>query len=154
MKKLHIGCGYNKLKGYINIDKAPEVEPDQVVDIEKGLPFEDDYFDEIYSYHSLEHIRPFKWDFVLEEIYRVSKNGCILKFHLPFDNMRNRGDEDHYKTFCWHSFNHSYVKTGRNYYKKFLVKPLMNKPIFLVRWFFYFFPMLKNDIYFEFEVVK
>jgi len=29
--KLNIGCGYKKLEGFVNIDKAVEVSPDMVV---------------------------------------------------------------------------------------------------------------------------
>ena len=43
--KLQIGCGWNKIKGFVNIDKASQVKPDVVVNIEKGLPFPDDCFE-------------------------------------------------------------------------------------------------------------
>ena len=34
--KLNIGCGLKKKKGYINIDISKDVNPDRVVDVEKG----------------------------------------------------------------------------------------------------------------------
>ena len=42
--KLNIGCGKNKLKGFINLDISPNVAPDIVRDIERGLPFGDNTF--------------------------------------------------------------------------------------------------------------
>ena len=39
--KLQIGCGRNKMNGFVNIDKAEEVNPDIVVNIENGFPFPD-----------------------------------------------------------------------------------------------------------------
>ena len=69
--KLNIGCGKNKLKGFINLDISPNVAPDIVRDIERGLPFGDNTFDEAVSSHTLEHIRDLI--FVMNEIWRVCK---------------------------------------------------------------------------------
>lgn len=33
--KLNLGCGNQKLKGYVNCDKIKEVNPDKAVDLEK-----------------------------------------------------------------------------------------------------------------------
>ncbi len=37
--KLHIGCGRDKRKGYVNCDISPEVYLDKIVDIEKNVRF-------------------------------------------------------------------------------------------------------------------
>ena len=157
--KLNIGCGYNKKEGFINIDKAPEVNPDKVVDIEKGSPFSDNRFEEIYSHHCLEHIKPDKWSFVLNEIARIAKNGCILKLHLPFDNPLNN-IVDHHRSFIWGSFGCLCCpvdKTGevdRTYYSDLKLVSLIKEPHWLIKLFYYTFPYLKKDIYFEFKIVK
>ena len=104
MNKLNIGCGNEKMQGFINIDISEKVKPDIVVDIEKGLPFKDNYFEYIYSKNSLEEIRPQQWDFVLREIGRVANNHCILKLDLPFDNLYQRTRINHYRVFSWDSF--------------------------------------------------
>lgn len=163
--KLNIGCGNKAMEGYINIDKFKGVGVDKVVNIEEGLPFEDNTFEEIYSSACLEHIRPDKWSFVLEEIYRVAKPNCILKLILPFDNMITRTDSDHYRTFSWWSFlnfedNQELHKvTGglTEFYtyapqiKLRRLKPFSNK---VIRLFFALFPLLKNEIEFEYLIIK
>lgn len=152
-KKLNIGCGWYKKDGFINIDKSSEVSPDKVVDIEKGLPFGNDYFDYIYSSHVLEHISPNKFRFVLEEIARVIKDGGILELDLPFDNIGTRTNIDHYRTFSFGTFDQLY-NTNLYYYFSFQLKPLHKKPIFPIRLFFYLFPIFKHNIHYKFQVLK
>ena len=33
--KLNLGCGQNKFDGFVNVDKAPECDPDRAVDLER-----------------------------------------------------------------------------------------------------------------------
>ena len=152
--KLHIGCGWDKRKGFVNIDKAKEVGPDVVVDVEKGLPFKDNSFEYIYSEHALEHIRPQYWSFVLNEISRVAKHGCILELKLPFDNTGQRTNADHYRTFSWNSFDQFIVGGNRNYYSDLSMIKLTKNPSKIKKLFFYLFPFLKYEVYFKFEIVK
>jgi len=154
IKKLHIGCGRVKMKGFINIDKAKEVKPDKVVDIEKGIPFPDNSFEHIYSSHVLEHIRPQYWDFVLKEMARVAKNGCILELHLPFDNIYQRSHANHYRTFNWDSFYCHEEHSGVNYYSDLVLKNLQKRPNIFIRLWYNLFPFLKQDVYFKFKIIK
>ena len=163
--KLNIGCGNKAMEGYINIDKFAGTGVDMVVDIEQGLPFEDNSFEEIYSCNCLEHIRPEKWDFVLREINRVAKPNCKLYLTLPFDNTITRTDADHYRTFTWWSFldmedNMELHKVDGGLTKFYTycpqirlrrLKPFPNK---FVRLFFALFPLLKNEIEFEYLIIK
>jgi len=156
---LQIGSGYLKMPNsskehWINLDIAKEVEPDLVLDIEKGLPFKDNAFDIVYSSMVLEHIKACRFKFVLEEIHRVTKPNGILHFNLPFDNISNRMDIDHHRCFSWKSFHHNEYNCGRNYYTKFIIKKLNKLPNFLWRYLCYLFPLLQNSIYFELEVIK
>ena len=159
-EKLNIGCGWEKKEGFINLDIASEVKPDLVCDIEKGLPFKDNTFTYIYSRQCLEHIRPNKWKFVLNEIARVSKNGCILELYLPFDNIFNRCAIDHYRTFTWGSFGSIYTPkkefdpTDRFYYSNLSLTPLIKEPHWIIKLFYYMFPFVKTEIYFKFKIMK
>jgi len=155
--KLQIGCGWNKLDGFINIDKTIEVMPDEVVNIEDGLPFDDNTFDYIYSSHCLEHVSPAKFRYVLEEIGRVAKNGCILELDLPFDNQARRTNFDHYRTFSFSSFDEiteGYGKDKRFYYYPFTLVRLNKKPGKIFRIFCQLFPFFMDNINFKFKVVK
>lgn len=151
---LNIGCGWMHRTDFVNIDITKEVNPDIVVNIEEGLPFPDNSFDNIYSCHCLEHVRPEKWKFVLNEIARVARNGCILELKLPFDNIGQRTNADHYRTFSWHSFDQFKHDNKRSYYSDLNLVNLKKTQCKLVKLFFYMFPFLKYEVRFKFMVVK
>lgn len=152
--KLNIGCGWNKKEGFVNIDKAPEVKPDMVVNIEQGLPFPDNSFEYVYSSHCIEHVRPQYWSFVLNEIARVSKDGCILELKLCFDNIATRTNCNHYRTFGFMSFDPLIKGSKRDYYSNLNLIKLYKKTNPFIKLFYYFFPFLKQKIYFKFKIVK
>jgi SAM-dependent methyltransferase len=151
MAKLNLGCGYDKKKGFINVDIAHEVDPDICINIEGGLPFKDNTFSYIYSSHCLEHIQPHKWQYVLKEIMRVAKNGAILELLLPFDNTKKRTNIAHFRTFSYWSFTQFYVNSDRPYYSDWKLKPIK---VDSFNPFFLLFPILKKEIYYKFKVVK
>ncbi len=82
MRKLNIGCGNTKKEGFIGIDLR-DYGQELVRDITRGLPFDDDSVDEIFSSHTLEHIERADVPFVWEEMYRVLKHGCRAKIIVP-----------------------------------------------------------------------
>ena len=153
-KKLHIGCGRIKLDGFVNIDISEKVQPDKVVNIEKGLPFEDNSFEYIYSCNVLEEIRPQYWDFVLREIGRVAKNGCILELNLPFDNLYQRGRANHYRTFNWDSFFVFAEGQQCDYSAPLILRNLKKKPNLFIKLWFNLFPFLKKHVHFKFKIIK
>ena len=108
VKKLNLGAGAKKLEGYINIDKAASVNPDMVVDLELcKLPFADNSVDEIYTEHTLEHIRNFHE--LIQEMLRVSKIGTIWIIDVPWHSSWGQAnDPTHVRCFTHHSFDYYY----------------------------------------------
>lgn len=154
MEKLNIGCGPKKKEGFINIDISKKVNPDMVVNIENGLPFKDNTFNYIYSCNVLEEIRPEYWTFVLSEINRVAIDGCILELSLGFDNMYNRGRINHYRVFSWDSFFICEEEQEYNYTSPIILKNLGKKPSRFTKLWYTFFPFLKAQIKFKFQIIK
>jgi|TARA_R100001530_G_C4275717_1_gene144214 predicted SAM-dependent methyltransferase len=90
--KLNIGCGENKLEGFINIDivEGPiqgtklEVHPDLIWDLTKEpLPYEDGSVDTIYWLHCIEHIQMRYWRRFFEEYHRLLKKDGDLVLAFP-----------------------------------------------------------------------
>lgn len=153
--KLNIGCGWTKKEGFLNIDKAKEVNPDMVVDIgQEGLPYPDNSFEYIYSEHCIEHVEPNRWKFILDEIARVAKHGCILELKLPFDNIYNRTNSDHYRTFHWTSFAQNEVGSGREYYSKLRLLRVGKVPNRFRRLLYILFPIFFHEVHFIYKIVK
>src|SRR5262245_54294968 len=89
---LHLGCGKKIVPGFINIDMPGNymgIKPDMELDISKPLPFEDEYADEVHSYHVIEHF--YRWDLVtiLKDWHRVLKPGGVMVTECPcLDKVR------------------------------------------------------------------
>lgn len=89
--KLNLGCGYNKLEGYVNVDSDPSCEPDVVADLEQALPWADDSVDEIVLNHVLEHLGQDTNTYfrVWQEFYRVLKDGALVLITVPHHRHDN-----------------------------------------------------------------
>lgn len=84
--KLNLGCGQNRLKGYVNVDKHAGLRPDVVHDLESfPWPFEDGAADEIVMFHVLEHMGADAATFlaIIKELYRVLAPGGRLVIVVP-----------------------------------------------------------------------
>lgn len=79
--RLHIGCGENIYKGWVNIDRAALRGVDQALDIRLGLPFED--VAAIYAEHFLEHLSLDHGLLFLRECRRVLKSDGVLRVSTP-----------------------------------------------------------------------
>lgn len=86
-KRLHLGCGTNIKKGWINLDKAALPGVDVVHDIEQlPLPFADGSFDEILCEDILEHVAFIS---VLRELHRIAASGGTIAIRVPHFTSRN-----------------------------------------------------------------
>ena len=73
--RLNLGCGYRKMKDFINIDNRPEVSPDILLDVTGGLPYGDGTVEMVLAIDFLEHVPIGKTVPLIEEIYRVLRGG-------------------------------------------------------------------------------
>lgn len=81
--KLHLGCGTNKLPGWINIDSVKDCNPDLVHDISRSLPYPDLSVDEILAEDLLEHFDKYLRYVVFGEWARVLKIGGKITIQVP-----------------------------------------------------------------------
>lgn len=81
--KLHLGCGTNKLPGWINIDSVKDCNPDLVHDISRPLPYMDLSVDEILAEDLLEHFDKYLRYVVFGEWARVLKIGGKITIQVP-----------------------------------------------------------------------
>jgi len=87
--KINLGCGFNKIPGYVNIDSALEVNPDLLMDLDNPclpLPFLDNEVEEVLATHALEHIHNLIP--LMNEIYRILKPGGIFKIRVPHSGSK------------------------------------------------------------------
>lgn len=82
--KYNIGCGNKKWKGFVNIDIEKSVKPDLLLDIRyQRLPCKDFEVDEIWLFHTLEHMQKSYWKRIFMEFNRALKNGGVLNLAYP-----------------------------------------------------------------------
>ncbi len=114
MKKLHLGCGFHILPGYINLDKGKIDGVDVTHDLNIfPWPFPDNEFDEILLTHVLEHL-PNTLP-AMEELWRLCKNGAKVTIRVPFWNSFHAfRDPTHYRTFHNESFDFYDPSTSLN----------------------------------------
>jgi predicted SAM-dependent methyltransferase len=103
MKKLNLGCGFDKREGFVNADNFAECQPDVMCDLEAfPWPFKDNEFDYILMKHVLEHVGA---DFsvfrkIMQELHRVSTPNGIIEIQVPhFSHNTFWSDPTHVRGF-------------------------------------------------------
>ena len=111
MKILDIGCGKYKTPGAIGIDQVKLDDVDVVHNLEKfPYPLKADTFDEVICNHVLEHVTDVIA--VMQEIYRISKAGAVVKIRVPHGSCSKAlwNDPTHVRGFT--------SRTFRDYFSK------------------------------------
>jgi predicted SAM-dependent methyltransferase len=78
-----LGCGNSHITGAVNVDINPDLKPDKIYDIRDPLPFEDNSFEEVYLFHTIEHIEKKYHLNIFKEIYRVLKSCGLFYMSYP-----------------------------------------------------------------------
>src|SRR5208282_4007485 len=81
--KLHVGCGTNKLEGWINIDGVKSCQPDLIHDLSKPLPYGDLSADELKAEGVLEHLDKYMRYCVFADWARTLKVGGLIHIGVP-----------------------------------------------------------------------
>ncbi len=82
MRTLDVGCGINKLKGSIGIDRNPSSRADVICELDRiPYPFRDSAFDALQAVHVIEHVS----DVIhtLEEFHRLVLHGGEVYIVTP-----------------------------------------------------------------------
>jgi len=104
MKKLNLGCGYNKLNGYINLDYEEKNNPDIVWNLNSyPYPFTDNEFDYIRASNIIEHITDVTK--AMNELWRITKSTGEIYISVPhYNHIDSYSDVTHIHFFSPDSF--------------------------------------------------
>ena len=118
LKKLDIGCGKNKIKDAVGIDRVNLQGVDIIRDLnEFPYPFEDNSFDEIYATHVIEHLNSIVE--AMEEIYRLAKPNTKVVIVTPhYSDYMSWADPTHKWHLTTYSFRYFDPEYETNYYTK------------------------------------
>ena len=81
--KLHLGCGYRKIHGYLNVDALASLKPDVVADVFRLRDFKAGSVELIYACHVLEHAQRHTYRTVLARWFTLLRHGGTLRIATP-----------------------------------------------------------------------
>jgi predicted SAM-dependent methyltransferase len=81
---LHLGCGSNEIKNWINADFFSSTRKlDWMLDLRYPLNCDDNVWDGVFTEHTLEHLYPDRVAALLKELYRTMKPGAWIRVAVP-----------------------------------------------------------------------
>ncbi len=90
--KLNLGCGFNRVDGFVNVDNEPLCNPDVLHDLEQTpWPLPSDHFDTVLASHVLEHLgqTTASWMNIIKELFRVCSDQAQIEVHVPHPRHDN-----------------------------------------------------------------
>lgn len=115
---LDIGCGRNKFKGSVGIDRIKLPDVDILCDISSGFPFRPKSFDQVECHHVIEHLD----DSIalMRNIHSILKPGGILRISFPIPNTTAAWvDPTHKRPYSVESMRYFCKEHNKNYYFDF-----------------------------------
>ncbi len=111
---LHLGCGYNKLDGWVNIDFISTSAVDVSWNLGQPIPLADESCSFIFHEHVLEHFELERGLALLKECHRLLKKGGVLRVAMPcLDTMVTAYNDGNWEVK--ESAHMPEVKTGAEY---------------------------------------
>lgn len=108
MNKLNIGCGDHPLPGWHNVDiVGPRFHPDtEFMDASKPFPFDDWFFDRIFTEHMIEHLNHEGAITCIAESFRVLRPGGRIRVSMPnllsmINLVINPSEPRHWSYIVW-----------------------------------------------------
>lgn len=81
--KLHIGCGYKRIEGFVNIDCRYLPSVDDIQNAELMRSYKPNSVDLIYSSHVLEHFGRWKYKHIIQRWFEILKPNGIIRLAVP-----------------------------------------------------------------------
>ena len=84
--RLNLGCGFNKMDGYVNVDANQDCSPDEVANLEDlPWPWPDNSVDQIVMTHVLEHLGQTSnvYTGIIKELYRICQHDGRIIITVP-----------------------------------------------------------------------
>lgn len=101
--KIELGGGKKVRDGWINLDYYSKTA-DIKLDLRTcpKLPFHDQSIEKVFSSHCIEHIENNHFEYLLKELYRITKKGALIRFSCPDTDLfyKAYGEKDESK-FTW-----------------------------------------------------
>jgi SAM-dependent methyltransferase len=142
---LDVGCGINKLKGSIGIDRNPASRADVLVDLDHlPYPFKDSSFDGLQAIHVIEHVS----DVIktMEEWHRLVRGGGELTVVTPhytdFSSFCDPTHKWHLNSFSFRYFGED--NAGFGYYSNARLEEVSVHVRMLALWRYLGFEFLVN----------
>jgi SAM-dependent methyltransferase len=146
MRTLDVGCGINKLKGSIGIDRNPASRADVLCDLDRfPYPFRDSSFDALQAVHVIEHVS----DVIrtMEEFHRLVRDGgevyIVTPHYTDFSSFCDPTHRWHLNSFSLRYFGADHG--GFGYYSRATFEEISVRVKLLALWRWLGFELLVNS---------
>jgi predicted SAM-dependent methyltransferase len=87
---LNLGCGFDYIEGWVNLDKSKACKVDINHDIEVfPYPIETNSIDKVLASHVIEHVNPENFIEVFRELHRICKPNGLIEIYCPYYLSKN-----------------------------------------------------------------